>query len=408
MNVTAERAGHQEQSEKTQLIMKHSPSFVYGDVIGKISSSFYYVHESVQVDGLANELEKQHHIESLGVVDANQKVIGLVLPGDLFTVLGKRYGRDVYKYAPVSRLMVKVRTFNFHRNIFSVSHELKTELYEKTIRFFLLTTNKGGFGGIFSTKDLLTYMSDITRKDIELAKKLQANIVNDEFLDEGKHLSILGASRMAKGVGGDFYKIYKCGSHRKLVVLCDVSGKGISASLISAIMGGMLSVYDFKKDPIEKFIEDFNSYIYDTFKLEKMVTGLFIYTDEKKGKLTIYDMGHSLGCANMFLIREETFKAMKNKNYNLAMGISPIITVKNDVFALKKNDRLLFITDGFTDQRNSVNEEFGIKRIGKICKKYHKKSLKKMKELLFAGLDSYREVSPQSDDITFILLEYKG
>ncbi|HOJ64367.1 MAG TPA: PP2C family protein-serine/threonine phosphatase [Spirochaetota bacterium] len=213
---------------------------------------------------------------------------------------------------------------------------------------------------------------------------------------------------MAKGVGGDFYSIKNIENKKWLMGICDVCGKGISASLISAIVGGMFDIYDFNNKSIEEFISLLNKYIYNTFKLEKYLTGLFIEFEEDSGKIRIFDMGHSLGASNLYLVRENNIISEITKNYNLAIGLVPDITTNSDLIELKKNDLFIAITDGVTDQRNSIEMEYGIKKFLKIITKNLNNDLKIVKESIFNDIDIFRGNSPQQDDITFLLLKYKG
>jgi sigma-B regulation protein RsbU (phosphoserine phosphatase) len=210
---------------------------------------------------------------------------------------------------------------------------------------------------------------------------------------------------MAKGVGGDYFAIRDIGHHEWWVILCDVSGKGISASLITTLIDGMLSVFDTDKG-IKSFIKGLNHYIADTFKMEKFVTGVFMSINDKSGKVKIFDMGHCMGSGNAYIIRNKKMMIIANKNFNIALGIYPDISIQFDVFHLKKGDGLFLITDGLTDQRNSSNLEIGIKPAAKIITSHWKKSLTAIKNRLFDFIHQYKETSTQMDDMTMILVRY--
>lgn len=379
------------------------PIIPLGESISRICSSFYYINKNSTIEELSIDLDKMENVFTIGVVDDDYNIEGIVVRRELFDKLGKNFGRDIYKRKSVSEVTKKVKIFNSNKNIFGIAEELKNELYQSNILYYALEDDQKEFYGVFSTKDLLMYLSEITQNDINLAKNLQMNIVKDEDYIETANFSAIGASRMAKGVGGDFYTIKKIGEYKWIMAICDVCGKGISASLISAIVGGMFEAYDFNKG-LKDFIFYLNKYIYHTFKLEKYLTGLFIEFNEENGKINIFDMGHCMGKSNLFLVRDNKYGILETKNYNLAIGLIEDVTANNDSYTLNKNDLLALITDGVTDQRNTRDEEYGIKNFIRVVIKNSQSDLKKIKDSFFEDIRIFKGTSHQQDDITFILL----
>ncbi len=388
-------------------LQKNKPIIPIGESISRICSSFYFINKDCLIEDLASDLEKLNDVYALGVVDNNEEVLGIIIRKELFDKLGKNFGRDVYKRKTVQSVIKTTRIFNAEKNIFSVAEELKNELYESKINYYLLTDSYNKFYGIFSTKDLLIYLSLITQNDINLAKNLQMNIVKDENYIETDNFSIIGSSRMAKGVGGDFYTIKKISENKWLFAICDVCGKGISASLISAIIGGMINIYDFQEKGVKNFILSLNSYIFNTFQLEKYLTALFVEFDESNSEMRIFDMGHSLGESNIYLFRDNKFRLLETKNYNLAIGISLDMTANSDSFLVNPNDLIIMITDGVTDQRNPKDESYGIENFLKIIKKNISSNLKTIKNEFYEDINNFKSTSNQHDDITLILFRKK-
>lgn len=390
------------------VIYYNKPVLLPGENIGTICSSFYSVNGDVSVNQLAQELEKNEKINSIGVVDDEGYVKGILVRKELFDELGRLYGRDVYKHKKVNVLMKAVTPFESYHNIYDIANRIFDTIYENDISYYILEDADKRFFGIFSSKDLLVHLADITKKELRLAKTIQSHIVNEEFYVEAKSFKAVAASKMANDVGGDFYVIKEYSPGKWLIFICDVCGKGISASLITTIISGMMEVYDFVQDSLKKFIVKLNNYIYDTFKLEKFVTGLFIDFDEIKGRVKLYDMGHSLGIANIYLKRADSFKSVKNRTYNLPLGVMKPLAVDHCSFRLNRRDRLVLITDGVTDQRDIKNSEYGIKRVGKIFLENRDRDIKELKELVLDDLKRFKGTTHQNDDITFILLDYLG
>ena len=98
------------------------------------------------------------------------------------------------------------------------------------------------------TKDMLVFLAEITRRDIALSRKIQTRIVKEEDELNETNFSLSASSIMAKGIGGDFYSYKKISDSQYLIALCDVSGKGMAASLLSSLLSGFLNTYPIGND----------------------------------------------------------------------------------------------------------------------------------------------------------------
>ncbi len=392
-----------EQQEQTGVIKQIEKEFFAGQVIGKIASSFYYVKSKVLVSELAEELDHNEDIFAVGVVDENDKIMGLIVRQELFDRLGKPFGRDLYTNKPVQSIMEETDAFHFQRNIFSIADELGNKLNDHNTEYYLIYKKNETFGGIFSSKDMLIYLSVMMQKDIALAKRLQSCIVKDVEEKITDHFSIVGSSVMAKGVGGDFYSIQPIEEGRWFFSICDVSGKGMSAALLSVIIGGMESIYNFNYG-IENFLISLNEYIFNSFQAEKFITGVFIDFDENTGELSLYDVGHSY----FYIFRKNKFIKAKTKINTVPIGITQDFLPEKIKFKLQPDDILILITDGIEEQKNSQGEEYGIKNVQNVFKNNPSVNITEIKDILFQDIRDFRKSQSQHDDMTLIFLQYHG
>ncbi len=389
-----------EKREDFITLKKFIPYNNLGDVIVKIASSYYFVNKDDLIDEIASDLEKDQLITTIGVIDEKGYPIGIITRRGLFDILGRNYGREVFKNRTAERVYKKVNSFDSERNIFSIAEEIGDSLYGNSVEYYLLVADHTRFAGVISTIDLLKHLSIMMTHDIKLAVKIQQNIVKqyDEYKSDG--IDIIGYSKMAKGVGGDFYSIMNYGN-RWICAVCDVTGKGVSASLVSAIVGGMFSAYDMRMG-LKSFILKLNNYISATFKLEKYMTGFFLEYNETNNIAVIYDMGHT-----MFNIYRNNKCYNVKLNKNLPVGIKPDIPVTRTVFKLHPGDRCVIYTDGIIDQRNSYGEFFGYNRFVRSIGKNLRKSLKYSTDELLKEIDLFRGNYPRFDDITMIAFDCK-
>ncbi|MFQ3546975.1 MAG: PP2C family protein-serine/threonine phosphatase, partial [Termitinemataceae bacterium] len=265
--------------------------------------------------------------------------------------------------------------------------------------YYALTDDKGIFQGIFSIHDLNDHLARITQDDIEMAGRLQARLLARSSITRTE-CSLMAWTRSARGVGGDFFYLAEVPGDRLFAALCDVSGKGVAASLIVSMVWGILSVFDFRKG-LRELVSQINSAVVNTFHLEKYLTGLFMVVDPHKEKLIIADMGHS----HVLLKRGDRVTSVKARNLNLPLGVELEITPVITGLQLQKGDSVFVYSDGITEQENSEGHEFGEKRLIKLV---HELSgdYENIVNKVQGTFDEYRQGIPQQDDISFLLFDY--
>ncbi|MGC9312979.1 MAG: SpoIIE family protein phosphatase, partial [Sediminispirochaetaceae bacterium] len=185
----------------------------------------FYVHEDTPIEHLFNLFQDEgKNITAVGVVDNGLYGKGTIVRKELASLLSKPFGREVLRKRPVRKVVTPAKSFLNTQHIFIVSDELDEEVKSVEEHNFLLVDKTGRFSGIFSTQDLLIYLSNLTQNDITLAHSLQTRMVKERLAVLTADLEIVGSSHTAKGVGGDFYSAKKISNTKWVLSLCDVSG----------------------------------------------------------------------------------------------------------------------------------------------------------------------------------------
>lgn len=89
---------------------------MYAECIVNISSNRCYVYSDCNINDLADELIEYPSIAALGVVDKSGQLLGTISRKNLFAVLGKQYGRDLYKTKSVDRILSFVPVFTIFKH----------------------------------------------------------------------------------------------------------------------------------------------------------------------------------------------------------------------------------------------------------------------------------------------------
>jgi sigma-B regulation protein RsbU (phosphoserine phosphatase) len=270
----------------------------------------------------------------------------------------------------------------------------------KTGEYIILTAAGGVFSGIVAVRDLTDFLVDITNKDIEMAGLLQERLIASVDDTKNHNLNINAWSRSAKGISGDFYIIKNLKKNLLFSAICDVSGKGIAASLIVAMAWGYLQAAAVLNG-LKELLINLNTSVINTFQLEKYLTGFFLVDDSSRRRLQIADMGH----AHSAFIRKNRVFPLQQTKVNFPIGVEVDINPAVYSLTVQEGDALLVYTDGIPEQDNPQGEEFGEDRLLKLVKKCIQEK-KDLTEILPACIDDFRRNIPQHDDMTFLLFRF--
>ncbi|GBF49791.1 stage II sporulation protein E [Leptospira ryugenii] len=203
-----------------------------------------------------------------------------------------------------------------------------------------------------------------------------------------------------KQVGGDFYEFYSPNKSELGTLLCDVSGHGIPASLISA-MGKV--AYSTQKENLfspKRVLEGMNSVLYGNCT-PQYLTAAYVYLNTQTSVWRFGRAGHP----SLYLQRASG-EIIKVHPKGKIIGAFPHLQFEEISYPMESGDRVLILTDGVTEAFNPLEEMFGETRVMDFMIKMRKLPAIEFKKGLVHNLEQYTKKSLKEweDDITFILL----
>lgn len=355
------------------------------------------------MNALEERDKSSSHIYSLAVVDNNMKSLGLIVIRELFALIGRQYGRAILGKKNVEDVMNReAQAFNINENIFAVGDTLEENLRNDEITYYLLRDNDHIYKGIFSSRDILIHLSNMTKNDMIMAQSIQRKISREETSIHETRFDLVASTQPVMDVGGDCYMIKNFHKNRWLFSVCDASGKGIAASLLTTTIWGMMSIYEFRQG-VMPFLKKVNNYLYDTLESERFITGIFLDFHAKSGKVQIYDMGHSY----LYIHRKGRLKRIPLTG-NPPIGIQELENISVGALQLREEDYLFIPTDGLLEQVNSAGTMYSIKRVETIINKNLNKPIEFVKNEIRQDFLDFKGKEHVHDDVTFQLLKYYG
>lgn len=167
--------------------------------------------------------------------------------------------------------------------------------------------------------------------------------------------AVTSAYRPAQEVGGDFFQIVPVADGGALIVLGDVSGKGLHAAMsVSFIVGVIRSAVETTADPA-KVLAALNRRLYGRLQ-GGFATCLALHVNAR-GECRLANAGHLPPYLNGV---EQTMPPA------LPLGLIAENEYELAVFAMAEGDRLTLYTDGLLEARNHAGELFGFTRIAEL------------------------------------------
>jgi serine phosphatase RsbU (regulator of sigma subunit) len=163
-------------------------------------------------------------------------------------------------------------------------------------------------------------------------------------------------------LGGDYFDYIRLPGKRLAVVVADVSGKGIPASLLMArLSADVRYCLASEPTPAEAVAELNRAFMAGGWE-DRFVTLILAVLDPAKHELTFVDAGHPPA----YLYQQgKAIAAIDDAHMRLPLGVAPDAEYDQITFQLAPGDRLAMYTDGFSEAMNAKDELYGLDRLHK-------------------------------------------
>lgn len=239
--------------------------------------------------------------------------------------------------------------------------------------------------------------------ELEIARALQAAMLPQRV---PSHPNYAGRAIMvpARQMGGDFYDCFPIGDDKVGLVIADVSGKGVPAAFFMAISRTVLQTSARDHRAAGQCLAEANTILCEQNPLDLFVTVFYGILDLKTGVMNYANGGHN----PPVIIRGGGQMVLVPPTGGVAMGVIADLTYAEGVIELEPNDTLFLYTDGISEAMNREGREFTQDRLLKSLSESHHQSVEVVISSVTNAVDAFVDGAPQSDDITCLVVRYRG
>ena len=243
------------------------------------------------------------------------------------------------------------------------------------------------------------------KNDLAIAGEIQQTILPRSFPpfpELTEVVDIYASMTPAKDVGGDFYDFFQIDDERIGLVIADVSGKGVPASLFMAVSRTLLRATALRGVSSAECLTYANKLLCKESLDSMFVTVFYGIYHYKAGMMDYTNAGHN----PPYLLRGGRAVECLPVASNFVVGVFDDIEFESNTLTFGIGDTLLLYTDGVTEAFNDKREQFSESNLQDILASMHESS--SAKEVVTSVLQSVKTFSgdyPQSDDITLLSLQ---
>ena len=243
------------------------------------------------------------------------------------------------------------------------------------------------------------------KNDLAIAGEIQQTILPRSFPpfpELTEVVDIYASMTPAKDVGGDFYDFFQIDDERIGLVIADVSGKGVPASLFMAVSRTLRRATALRGVSSAECLTYANKLLCKESLDSMFVTVFYGIYHYKTGMMDYTNAGHN----PPYLLRGGRTVECLPVASNFVVGVFDDIEFESNTLTFGIGDTLLLYTDGVTEAFNDKREQFSESNLQDILASMHESS--SAKEVVTSVLQSVKIFSgdyPQSDDITLLSLQ---
>jgi sigma-B regulation protein RsbU (phosphoserine phosphatase) len=260
--------------------------------------------------------------------------------------------------------------------------------------------------------------------ELAIAQEVQAQLFPRQVSDL-ESLEVHGFCRPARTVSGDYYDFLTASSHKLILAVGDISGKGISAALLMATIHSAVRAYSVEslpqmREPVAvgavagsgrvmaawpegieispgALLGLLNHQLYESTPPEKYATLFLGIYDGRSHRLTYSNGGH----LPPILIGEDG-AVRKLEAGGTVIGLFDNMMYEEGAVEMHPGEVFLAYSDGVTEPENEFGE-FGEERLIELVRENRSLPLVQISQSVTLAVDDWIGDQEQPDDITLVL-----
>ena len=240
------------------------------------------------------------------------------------------------------------------------------------------------------------------KHELDIARRIQEGLLPKKN-PSMRGLDVAGVSIPAMSVGGDYFDYIQLGPKKLLVVVADVSGKGMSAALYMSKIQGMVQLAAHMYKTPKEMLTHINRRIFEGLERKSFITMILAIFDLQKREVRICRAGH-----NKALIGTNGKLQFLNA-HGIGLGLERGKIFEEELQEIKrpltKDGIFVFYSDGLTEAMDEKNNQFGEETVHDIVESSRKFRAKELQDSILSSVEKFRNGAEPHDDLTLVVVK---
>jgi phosphoserine phosphatase RsbU/P len=260
--------------------------------------------------------------------------------------------------------------------------------------------------------------------ELAIAKEVQEQLF-PRHVSELESLEVNGFCRPARTVSGDYYDFLTASSHKMILAVGDISGKGISAALLMATIHSAVRAYSVEslpqmREPVavgavggsgrlmatwpegievspSALLSLLNHQLYESTPPEKYATLFLGIYDGRSRRLTYSNGGH---LPPLLIGKDGSVRRLEAGG--TVVGLFDNMTYEEGSVSMEPGEIFVAYSDGVTEPENDFGE-FGEPRLIELVRENRELPLAQISQTVTTAVDDWIGDKEQPDDVTLVL-----
>jgi len=241
-------------------------------------------------------------------------------------------------------------------------------------------------------------------KDLVMARTIQTSALPAVFppFPNERRVDLFARMVTAREVGGDFYDFYRLDADRLVLVVADVSGKGVPAAMFMMRAKAILKACETAAPDLAAAVTDANARLSEGNDALMFVTCWTGVIDLRTGEMRYVNAGHN----PPYVRRADGLIEKLSARSGLPLASVADASYRGHAATLRPGDTLLLYTDGVTEAQNPSHALFGEQRLEKTLAAAA--DPERMCEAVRKAVFDFARGEAQADDITLMAFRFNG
>ena len=253
----------------------------------------------------------------------------------------------------------------------------------------------------------LKHSADSIQADLRRARDVQQKMLPElANMPLAERLHWAASFAPAQQVGGDYFDVLALDDHRAAILFADVSGHGLAAAFITAILKTSFQAWADHPGPLGEFLSTVNRTLCRLTPDDSFAAAFAAIYDADSRRLSYVNCGHNPEPWLLYARADQPLSQLDDARAIL-LGVVDDPRFRQASRQLQPGDTVLLATDGLVEAGNIYDKMYGQENLEDFLRRHRGMPVSELVELLTREVTGFARGGEQTDDRTVLAFQLR-